>query len=116
MRILRHSQEKMYLSISYDITDTKTRNKIVNVLESFWFRVQKSVFEIECNASQFKTLKKYLEVLLENADKIYGEDHSNVDSVKFYILSKVGEGDLSGRIDGLWKWYEKIYFQDVLIL
>ena len=105
----------MYLSVSYDITDTKTRNKIVDLLESYGFRVQKSVFEIECNPSQFKMLKKQLEVLLEKADRNYSEDHCNIDSVKFYVLSKIWEWDLSGRIDGLGKGYEKIYFQDVLI-
>lgn len=30
--------------ISYDISDTKTRNKVVKYLESFCYRVQYSVF------------------------------------------------------------------------
>jgi hypothetical protein len=36
--------------------------------------------------------------------------------VKFYILSKVGEWNLDGRVDWLWDWYEQAYFDDFLII
>jgi len=106
----------MYLCISYDITSTKTRNYIVKVLEGYWFRVQKSVFEIQCNKSQYNRLKKSLKKALSIAEHKYPKDHKNIDSVKFYILSKVGEWNLDGRIDWVWKGFEKIYFEDCLIL
>ena len=107
----------MYLSVSYDITRTKARNKIVKLLESYGFRVQKSVFEIELNESQFEKLKFQLWKILDVAQIYYKEVKlENNDSVKFYILSKVWEWNLEWRVDGLWKWYEKIYFPDILIL
>jgi hypothetical protein len=101
MRVLRLSKEMMYVSVSYDITSTKARNRVVTLLESYGFRVQKSVFEIECNESQYRRLKIQLEAILTWANSQYPEDHCNGDSIKFYILSKVGEGNLDGRIDGL---------------
>jgi CRISPR-associated endonuclease Cas2 len=91
MRVLRLSNEKMYLAITYDISNNKTRSKIVKILSSYGFRVQKSVFEIEVTKGQFQTLKKSLLYRLEYARKTYGDNYINVDSVKFYILSKVGE-------------------------
>ena len=106
----------MYISVSYDISSTKARNKVVNLLESYGFRVQKSVFEIQCNESQYKRLKKSLEKILWYAEKDYTESHTNIDSIKFYILSKSGEWSLDGRIDGLGAGFEKIYFDDCLIL
>lgn len=106
----------MYLAVTYDISANKTRNTVVKILESYGFRVQKSVFEIQCNVSQYKRLKKSLEKVLSRAEEIYGEEHENKDSVKFYVLSKVGERSLEGRIDGLWKWYEEVYFEDCLII
>ncbi|MDP3381587.1 MAG: CRISPR-associated endonuclease Cas2 [bacterium] len=47
MRVLRLSSEKMYLAITYDISNNKARSKIVKILTSYGFRVQKSVFEVE---------------------------------------------------------------------
>ena len=37
------------------------------------------------------------------------------DQVKFYVLSKTGE-DWWNRIDGLWPGYEKVEFEEVLII
>ncbi|MBS8121723.1 CRISPR-associated endonuclease Cas2 [Candidatus Vampirococcus lugosii] len=116
MRVLRLSNEKMYLSISYDISNTKARNRIVKLLESYGFRVQKSVFEVQLNERQFKILKKQLQKILDRAKKQYPEEHNNVDSIKFYVLSKIGEGSLDGRIDGLGSGYEKIYFEEFMII
>ncbi|MDR2415482.1 MAG: CRISPR-associated endonuclease Cas2 [Candidatus Peribacteria bacterium] len=107
----------MYVSITYDITWTKARTQIVRLLESYGFRVQKSVFEVELNESQYTKIKKQLGKILEKADVYYREKEiSNEDSIKFYILSKIGEGNLEGRIDGLGAGYEKIYFPEVMIL
>lgn len=106
----------MYAAITYDITNDKARSKIVKILLSYGFRVQKSVFEVEITKSQFQTLKKSLIYRLEYARKWYKEDMENIDSIKFYILSKVWEWNLDGRIDWLWDWYEQAYFDDFLIL
>ncbi|UFX83267.1 CRISPR-associated endonuclease Cas2 [Candidatus Absconditicoccus praedator] len=106
----------MYLSISYDITNTKARNRVVKLLESYGFRVQKSVFEVQLNDRQFKILKKQLKKILDWAKKQYPDEHENIDSVKFYILSKVGEGNLDGRVDGIGDGYEKIYFEEFMII
>jgi len=46
----------------------------------------------------------------------YPDGHENIDSIKFYILSKMGESSIEGRIDGIWEWFEKVYFEDCLIL
>jgi len=106
----------MYLSISYDISSTKARNKVVKLLESYGFRVQKSVFEVQLNKRQYKILKKKLSSILKWANKDYTEEHINIDSVKFYILSKEWEWNLDWRIDGVGEWFEKIYFEDFLIM
>ena len=127
MRVLRLSKEKMYAVVTYDISSTKKRNKIVALLESYGFRVQKSVFEIELTESQYFSLKKQLNKILEyghkkwtNIDKrfVISEESQRWkdDSIKFYILSKVGEWNLDNRIDGLWVGYKKIHFEDVMIL
>ncbi|MDP2090941.1 MAG: CRISPR-associated endonuclease Cas2 [Candidatus Gracilibacteria bacterium] len=116
MRVLRLSSEKMYLAITYDISNNKARSKIVKILTSYGFRVQKSVFEVEITKGQYQTLKKSLTHRLEFSRKKYGDESINIDSVKFYILSKVGEGNLDGRIDGLGDGYEQAYFDDFLIL
>jgi len=71
-------------------------------LESYWFRVQESVFEIELNNHQFDRLKKSLIYRLEYAKSKYGETEENNDSVKFYILSKVWDWNLDWRIYWLW--------------
>ena len=106
----------MYLSISYDISSTKARNKVVKLLESYGFRVQKSVFEVQLNKRQYKILKKKLSSILKWTNKDYTEEHINIDSVKFYILSKEWEWNLDWRIDGVGEWFEKIYFEDFLIM
>ena len=106
----------MYVSISYDITSTKARNKVVKLLESYGFRVQKSVFEVQLNKRQYRIFKKELSNILKWAKKNYPKDHVNVDSIKFYILSKEWEWNLDWRIDGLGDWFERVYFEDFLVM
>ncbi|MCR5411462.1 MAG: CRISPR-associated endonuclease Cas2 [Patescibacteria group bacterium] len=62
---------------------------MVEILESYGYRVQKSVFEIEITESDFIKLKMKLEKILKKAELYYQENkmESN-DSVKFYILCK----------------------------
>ncbi|MDU5966512.1 CRISPR-associated endonuclease Cas2 [Veillonella sp.] len=49
--------------ISYDISDTKTRNKVVKYLESFCYRVQYSVFLCVHAHVRVETIAKKLEIL-----------------------------------------------------
>lgn len=49
--------------ISYDISDTKTRNKVVKYLESFCYRVQYSVFLCVYAHVKVETIAKKLEIL-----------------------------------------------------
>ena len=49
--------------ISYDISDTKIRNKVVKYLESFCYRVQYSVFLCVHAHVRVETIAKKLEVL-----------------------------------------------------
>ena len=106
----------MYLTVTYDITLTKARNKIVNLLDSYGFRVQKSVYEIQLNQKQFKILKKQMNRILKWAKTQYSEEHENIDGITFYVLSKIWEGSVEGRIDGLGEGFESVYFDDVLIM
>jgi len=116
MRILYISSEKMYLAVAYDITNNKARTKIVKILESYGFRVQKSIFEVEVNKTQFARLKKSLNYWLWYAKSKYKENEENNDSIKFYILSKFWEWDLDWRIDWIWEWYRQAYFEELLII
>ncbi len=116
MRVLRLSKEKMYLVVSYDITNNKARNKIVSILESYGFRVQKSVFEVEITQNQFTRMKKSCWYWLAYAKSKYPENIENNDSIKFYILSKVGEWSLNGRIKWIGEGYQNAFFEDILIL
>lgn len=49
--------------ISYDISDTKTRNKVVKYLESFYYRVQYSVFLCVYAHVKVETIAKKFEIL-----------------------------------------------------
>ena len=116
MRILYLSSEKMYLVVAYDITNNKARNKIVKILESYGFRVQKSIFEIEINKTQFLRLKKSFNYWLEYAKDKYKKQEEVNDSIKFYILSKFWEWNLDWRIDWMGEWYKQAYFEEILII
>jgi len=113
-RILRLDKTRMYIVVAYDITDDKLRRKIVKILEKYWFRVQKSVFETYIKPNQFEEMKRKLNWVLNLAKKKRKNIWPN-DSVRFYFLSKTWE-DWWNRIDWLWPGYEKIDFEEVLIV
>ncbi len=60
----------MYLLITYDITDTKRRNKIVTLLEGYGVRVNYSVFEVEIKPHKVDGLVKELRALMEPNDSV----------------------------------------------
>ncbi len=113
-RILRLDKTRMYVIVAYDITNTKLRNKIVKILEKYGFRVQKSVFETYIKPNQFEEMKRKLKGVLNLAKKKRKNLGPN-DSVRFYFISKTGE-DWGNRIDGLWPGFDKIEFEEVLIV
>ena len=59
----------MQYLISYDISDTKIRNKVVKYLESFCHRIQYSVFLCTHVRIRMETIKKKLELLTKNDEK-----------------------------------------------
>jgi len=78
----------MYILVSYDIVQDKTRNKVSKLLEDFGVRIQKSVFECDLNDLQFSKLKKGVEKLIDK----------KADRVRYYSLCKqcVGRVVISG--------------------
>lgn len=113
-RILRLDKTRMYVIVTYDITNDKLRNKIVKICEKYWFRVQKSVFEVYIKPNQFEEMKRRINGVLNLAKKKRKNLWPN-DSVRFYFLSKVGE-DWGNRIDWLWPGYWKIEFEEVVVI
>ena len=56
----------MQYLISYDLSNTKIRNKVVKYLESFCYRVQYSVFLCVHAHVRVETIIKNLEILTRN--------------------------------------------------
>lgn len=56
----------MQYLISYDISNTKIRNKVVKYLESFCYRIQYSVFLCIHTRVHVETIIKQLELLTRN--------------------------------------------------
>ena len=57
--------------ISYDICNTKRRNKISKILLDYGIRVQYSVFECDINKKQITEIKaKIMEVIDKKKDKV----------------------------------------------
>jgi len=64
--------------ITFDITDDKIRRKVVNILQEYSYRVQKSVFEgFFSNDAISECIKKCTEAI-----------NPKVDSLRFYPLCK----------------------------
>lgn len=117
MRVLRLDNDTMYVMISYDISNDKLRRKIVKVLERYWYRVQKSVFECLLSESKYNKLKMILNDIL----KRYKLENPNLDykndSIRFYILIKNFNDDLYNiKIEWIWDWFIKIVFDDILVI
>ncbi|MBL7095875.1 CRISPR-associated endonuclease Cas2 [candidate division KSB1 bacterium] len=50
----------MFVNVSYDIENDKTRTRIAHKIKDFGQRVQKSVFEADVSKEEFKKLNKML--------------------------------------------------------
>ena len=67
----------MKILLTYDITKTKSRTKVATLLESYGYRVNFSVFELD--------IKKYkLEALLKEIDALCDKN----DSIRVYAFSR----------------------------
>ncbi len=61
----------MRFLITYDIPDTKRRNKIAKILLDFGDRIQYSVFEADLSEDLYEKMKRRLNVqLLEDKDNL----------------------------------------------
>ncbi len=60
----------MKIVITYDITDTKKRNKISALLESYGLRVNYSVFELDIKPNRLNELIEELKEYMDNSDSI----------------------------------------------
>ena len=67
---------KVTLLVIYDIVDTKRRNGLIKLLNSYGVRVQKSAFEIVIDNRGLKNL----------VGEIYKVINLQVDNVRFYEL------------------------------
>ncbi len=63
----------MFYIVCYDISDNRTRYRVVKALKGFGVRIQKSVFECpDLSEKQFLQLKDRLEALIDHGeDSIY---------------------------------------------
>jgi len=66
----------MFIVVSYDIVDDRTRNKISKTMLDFGTRIQYSVFECNLNKAQIKEMVRRLKELLNEEE----------DSIRIYYL------------------------------
>lgn len=66
----------MFVVISYDISNNKKRNQVLNELKDYGHRVQFSVFECDLDQKTINTLRSRLSKLIS----------SKKDSIRYYFL------------------------------
>lgn len=78
----------MYVLVSYDIVDDRTRTKVMKFLKNFGERVQLSVFECNLDDAMYQKMKRGVEKLIDKKE----------DRVRYYRLCKgcVGKVVISG--------------------
>lgn len=64
------NSNKFFVLIIYDISETKRRNKIFKILNSYGFRVQRSAFEATLSPSKYKKLIKDIKHIPSNTDSV----------------------------------------------
>ena len=69
---------KLFITVSYDISDPKRLYRVAKEMKNWGVRVQKSVFECLLSEANFLKMKKAIEKLIKKEE----------DSVRFYILCK----------------------------
>ena len=68
----------MFIVISYDITDDRRRNKVLDELKNYGNHVQYSVFECDITGTQIAELQSRIRVIINHKE----------DSVLYYRLCK----------------------------
>jgi len=90
----------MFVLISYDITDNKTRTRIMKYLLNYGKRVQKSVFVCHITDNQLETIKNHIKSLIT----------SGIDRVRYWEICKAcvenyeifGIGSIDAEDDVFW--------------
>lgn len=80
--------KKRLVLIIYDIIDTKRRNKMVKLLESYGMRVQKSAFETLLKKEEFEKIVRDIQKIITEEDdvRLYKLNSSN--EVVFFGIDK----------------------------
>jgi CRISPR-associated protein Cas2 len=73
------SSDKVIVVYAYDISETRTRDRVADLLEQRAVRVQKSVFEARLARKRAELLFNRLAAMLDEGD-----------SLRMYVLSKSG--------------------------
>ena len=68
----------MYVLVSYDIVENKTRNRVMEFLKNFGERIQLSVFECDLEEPRYRKMK-------DGLDKLIGK---KTDRVRLYPLCR----------------------------
>lgn len=74
--------EKFTVIILYDISNDKKRSRLIKILNSFGFRIQKSVFECLLSRNKYKKLIIKLDKFIKQ------EKNEEDDSIIVYRLNK----------------------------
>ena len=61
---------KLYVLVIYDISDTKKRNKLFKLLNSFGYRIQYSAFEAILSPAKIEKMKKGIERIVDVDDNV----------------------------------------------
>ncbi|HEX3034366.1 MAG TPA: CRISPR-associated endonuclease Cas2 [Thermodesulfobacteriota bacterium] len=79
----------MFIVISYDITDNKRRNKVLDKLKNYGNHVQYSVFECDITEAQISQLQNRIAVII----------NPRKDSVLYYYMCRacMGKCEVQGR-------------------
>jgi CRISPR-associated protein Cas2 len=85
--------KKYFVLVIYDISENKRRNRMVKILNSYGFRVQKSAFEALLRPSKYKKLLSDIAKIPDSCDsirvyKILGQGTVEVFGEQFYIESE----------------------------
>lgn len=68
----------MYVMVSYDIVNDRTRYRVMKFLKDFGTRIQYSVFECDLNEEEFKRMKNGIEELIDKKE----------DKMRYYFICK----------------------------
>lgn len=84
------TEKKYFILVIYDISENKRRNRMVKLLNSYGFRVQKSAFEALLRPNKYKKLLSQIAKIPDSCDsvrvyKTLGQGTVEVFGEQFYI-------------------------------